>query len=46
MPEVLVKRARLDVITEDRRVLESVDALRHGDLARFGDLLTNAPTKA
>ena len=38
MPEVLQKRAR-HVITENARVLDSVEALRGSDLARFGELM-------
>lgn len=38
---VLAKRAR-HVITENRRVIESVEALKAGDLGRFGALLTDS----
>ncbi len=38
---VLAKRAR-HVITENKRVLESVEALRAGDLRRFGALLADS----
>jgi galactokinase len=38
LPEVVRKRAR-HVITEDARTLESVIALKAGDLARFGQLM-------
>ncbi len=38
LPEPLNRRAR-HVVTEDARVLESVDALRSGDLTRFGALI-------
>ena len=38
LPEPLNRRAR-HVVTEDARVLDAVDALRAGDLRRFGALL-------
>jgi galactokinase len=38
LPDVLARRAR-HVITENGRVLESVDAMRREDLPRLGDLL-------
>ena len=38
LPEVVRRRAR-HVVTEDERVLASVDALSAGDLARFGRLM-------
>jgi galactokinase len=38
LPEPLNRRAR-HVVTEDARVLEAVDALRAGDLRKFGALL-------
>jgi galactokinase len=38
LPEPLNRRAR-HVVTEDARVLDAVDALREGDLRRFGALL-------
>ncbi len=38
LPEPLNRRAR-HVVTEDARVLDAVDALRAGDLPRFGALL-------
>lgn len=41
MPEVLKKRTR-HVITENARVLGSVEALRSNDLAKFGQLLNES----
>jgi len=38
LPEPLRRRAR-HVITENRRVVDAVDALRSGDLERFGKLM-------
>ncbi|MGB2755218.1 MAG: galactokinase [Phycisphaerae bacterium] len=38
LPEVIRRRCR-HVITENARVLESAEALKAGDLARFGELL-------
>jgi galactokinase len=38
LPDVVRKRAR-HVVTEDARVLESVAALKAGDVARFGELM-------
>jgi galactokinase len=38
LPEVIRKRAR-HIITEDGRTLESVTALKAGDIARFGALM-------
>src|SRR5215470_1739158 len=38
LPEPLNRRAR-HVVTEDARVLDAVDALREGDLPRFGALI-------
>ncbi len=38
LPEVIRKRAR-HVVTEDARTLESVPALKAGDIARFGALM-------
>ncbi len=38
LPPVLLRRAQ-HVVTENERVRKSVDALRAGDLHRFGDLL-------
>jgi galactokinase len=38
LPETIRKRAR-HVITEDARTLEGVEALKAGDLARFGQLM-------
>src|SRR5579884_547027 len=38
LPETIRKRAR-HVITEDARTLESVEALKAGDIARFGELM-------
>ena len=39
LPDPLNRRAR-HVVTEDARVLEAVDALKQGDLKKFGALLT------
>jgi galactokinase len=41
MPDVLMKRAR-HVISENRRVLDMVEALRDGNLKKVGDLLTRS----
>ncbi len=41
LPEVTRKRAR-HVITEDERTLESVAALKSGDIARFGELMNGS----
>ncbi len=41
LPPVVLKRAR-HVVTENERVLESRDALRAGDLERFGALMNEA----
>ena len=38
LPEPLNRRAR-HVVSENRRVLDAVEALRNGDVARFGDLM-------
>ena len=38
MPDVLKRRSR-HVISENSRVLESVEALKNGELARFGELI-------
>ena len=38
LPEPLKRRAR-HVVSENRRVLEAVDALRAGDVHRFGELM-------
>lgn len=38
LPEVVLKRAR-HVVTENQRVMDTVEALRQGDLARVGELL-------
>ncbi len=38
LPEVVRKRAK-HVITENTRVLESVNALKSGDITRFGELM-------
>ena len=38
LPEVVRKRAK-HVVTEDARVLESITALKAGDLTRFGQLM-------
>ena len=41
LPEITRKRAR-HVITENARTLESVDALKAGDIARFGVLMNES----
>ena len=41
LPELARKRAR-HVVTEDARVLESVQALKAGDIARFGQLMNQS----
>jgi galactokinase len=41
LPELARKRAR-HVVTEDARVLESVQALKAGDMARFGQLMNQS----
>ncbi len=41
LPELARKRAR-HVVTEDARVLESVTALKAGDIARFGQLMNQS----
>ena len=41
LPEVVLKRAR-HVVTENVRVLESAEALRRGDVKRFGELMNEA----
>ena len=41
LPPVLAKRAR-HVVTENRRVLETVDALRAGNLTRAGELFVQS----
>ena len=38
MPEPISRRAR-HVVTENARVLESVKALKHGDINKFGQLM-------
>ncbi|GAB4567557.1 MAG: galactokinase [Anaerolineae bacterium] len=38
LPEAVLKRAR-HVVTENQRVMDTVEALRQGDLARVGELL-------
>jgi galactokinase len=38
LPDIVRRRCR-HVITEDARVMESVEALKAGDLARFGELI-------
>ena len=38
LPEPLLRRAR-HVVSENRRVLDAVSALRAGELSRFGDLM-------
>jgi len=43
LPDVLARRAR-HVVTENRRVLETVNALRTGDLARAGELFVQSHT--
>src|SRR5436190_5739198 len=43
LPEVVRRRAR-HVVTEDERVLASVEALSAGDLARFGRLMYESHT--
>jgi galactokinase len=41
LPDPISRRAR-HVITEDHRVLESVDAMKTGDLRRLGELFTES----
>jgi galactokinase len=41
LPDPISRRAR-HVITEDHRVLESVDAMKSGDLRRLGELFTES----
>jgi galactokinase len=41
LPDVIFKRA-LHVVTENARVLQSADALRSGDLPRFGKLMAES----
>lgn len=43
LPEIICKRAR-HVITEDERTLESVTALKAGEIARFGALMNASHT--
>ena len=43
LPDLLARRAR-HVVTENRRVLETVNALRTGDLARAGELFVQSHT--
>ena len=43
LPDRLLRRAR-HVVSENRRVLDAVSALRHTDLRRFGHLLTESHT--
>ena len=41
LPPIILKRAR-HIVTENTRVLQSADALRRGDIQRFGALMNEA----
>lgn len=43
MPEILKRRAR-HIVTENARVVSSVEALKNGDLAAFGQLMDQSHT--